>query len=536
MTHLQCLTRFRFFAATLLVAVALGGACNCEEEEEPTPDVGVDDVIDDDVIDDVEDVDEEDVVEDADVTEPPPDIPEGLSRVQIIHDVADPAAATVDLYVGGDLLVDDFDFRTATPYVDIDAGQYDVVIAGPDSESVDDGLVTFEDVEFAEQTRYVIVASGVLDPTEFEVNPDERDTAVTLYVIDQTREESTDASFDQLLLFHGVTDAPAVDLFAENSATLVSDLGYGDFSDGYLSVPPGITVFDLLVSATQARINSYQTPSLAGGDAYVVVASGFLDDTQNEAAPFELLAYASPFGGDRVDPITLEEAARLQIVHDSADPAASQVDIYADSELLAENVEYRTATPFLTYPSGVALEFAVTEPGVADPDDNVLSSTFEFTAGSSQIAVVSGVIDPGEFPDNPDDLDTDLAFYAFGGALESGTSGSARLLGFHGLIDAPTVGLELTADGDDFELSDELAYGEFTGYLAAPADPDAILTVLPNSPPMNSIVDFSIDLDGFSGEAALLSISGIFDGDTDPDVALVVISPNGDVLVIPPDE
>ena len=41
------------------------------------------------------------------------------ARLQVIHNAADPAAATVDIYVNNTLFIDDFNFRTATPFVDV---------------------------------------------------------------------------------------------------------------------------------------------------------------------------------------------------------------------------------------------------------------------------------------------------------------------------------------------------------------------------------------------------------------------------------
>ena len=41
-----------------------------------------------------------------------------FARVQVIHNCADAAAATVDVYLDATLLIDDFDFRTASPFID----------------------------------------------------------------------------------------------------------------------------------------------------------------------------------------------------------------------------------------------------------------------------------------------------------------------------------------------------------------------------------------------------------------------------------
>ncbi|MGA0834108.1 MAG: hypothetical protein ACO3QO_06280, partial [Candidatus Kapaibacteriota bacterium] len=39
--------------------------------------------------------------------------------VQIIHNAADPGAAVVDVYLGDTKVIDDFAFRTATPFIEL---------------------------------------------------------------------------------------------------------------------------------------------------------------------------------------------------------------------------------------------------------------------------------------------------------------------------------------------------------------------------------------------------------------------------------
>ena len=45
----------------------------------------------------------------------------GQARVQVIHNSADEAAEVVDVWLNDILLIDDFEFRTATPFVDAPA-------------------------------------------------------------------------------------------------------------------------------------------------------------------------------------------------------------------------------------------------------------------------------------------------------------------------------------------------------------------------------------------------------------------------------
>ena len=43
------------------------------------------------------------------------------ARVQVIHNAADPLAAVVDVYINDELALDDFAFRSATPFIDLPA-------------------------------------------------------------------------------------------------------------------------------------------------------------------------------------------------------------------------------------------------------------------------------------------------------------------------------------------------------------------------------------------------------------------------------
>ena len=44
------------------------------------------------------------------------------ARLQVIHNAADPLAASVDVYINGNKALDNFAFRTATPFIDVPSG------------------------------------------------------------------------------------------------------------------------------------------------------------------------------------------------------------------------------------------------------------------------------------------------------------------------------------------------------------------------------------------------------------------------------
>ena len=109
-----------------------------------------------------------------------------MARVQVIHNAADPAAASVDIYLmegTNELLkLDDFAFRAATPFVDAPAGvDLSVIIAAPTSTANNDGVIaTIPIGQLADMGKYVVFANGVLDPTQFAANPEARGTGFEL--------------------------------------------------------------------------------------------------------------------------------------------------------------------------------------------------------------------------------------------------------------------------------------------------------------------------------------------------------------------
>jgi hypothetical protein len=160
------------------------------------------------------------------------------TQAQFIHNAADPSAASVDIYFGDRRVVDDFAFRTATPFVSVPAGvPFDVGVAPGSSNSVADTLASFP-VEFAANQDFTVVASGVLTPANFADNPNGRSTAFDLLVAGNAQQTSSVADSVDLRGVHGATDAPAVDI-TDQEGPLFSDVRYGDIS-GYVSTTPEV--------------------------------------------------------------------------------------------------------------------------------------------------------------------------------------------------------------------------------------------------------------------------------------------------------
>lgn len=205
------------------------------------------------------------------------------ARVNIIHNSADAAAEQVDVYLDATLAVDDFTFRTETGYIDFPADVEVIIgIAPPNSTGAGDAIATFP-VTLADGETYVVVADGIVSPTGYDPAP-----PFGLQVYDMGREAATVGTNTDVLVHHGATDAPAVDVYETGvgAGLIVPNLSYTEFA-GYLE----LATADYVVQVNAAGgggVAAYSAPLATlglDGAALVVVASGFLDPSNNSNGP-----------------------------------------------------------------------------------------------------------------------------------------------------------------------------------------------------------------------------------------------------------
>ncbi len=383
------------------------------------------------------------------------------ARVQIIHNSADDIAEEVDVYLNGDLLVDDFAFRTATPFIDAPAGEeIEIDIAPGSSESVDESIANFP-LTLMEGSKYVVVADGItgLSGTEYSPAP-----AFGLEIYAMGREEASSETNTDVLVHHGSTDAPTVDVFESYvpAGTIVDNAPYSAFA-GYLELATSDYTLEIQDETGTVVVASYEAPLATlelEGVALTVVASGFLDPSVNGDGPAFGLYVALPAGGDLIE--LPKSTARLQVIHNSADDIAEEVDIYLNGALLLDDFAYRTSTPFIDAPAGVNIEIAVAPGTSTDVTDAIATFPLTLASRSKYIVVADGItgLSGTEYSPAP----------AFGLEIydmareEAATDGNTDVLVHHGSTDAPTV--------DVFETSvpagtivDNAPYTAFSDYL-----------------------------------------------------------------------
>ncbi|HMO38111.1 MAG TPA: DUF4397 domain-containing protein [Saprospiraceae bacterium] len=417
------------------------------------------------------------------------------TKVQIIHNSPSP---TVDVYTNGLKLIENFAFRTATPFVDVPADvAVDVAVAPGGSASVADAIVTFEGIVFDNDKNYVVYANGIVGDEDFPF---------TLAVNDAARTMAANPNLVDVNVFHGSPGAPAVDVDARFIATLIENLAYGEFTDGYLSVPALEYLLDVRAAGDPNIVATFLAP-LQGlaGSAVQVFASGLLGGEPG----FGLFA---ALADGTVIALPFSPLADVQVVHNAIAPT---VDIYANGELLIEDFAFRTATPFELLPAGTPIDLAVAPAGSTSAADAV--AVFEdivLDNGKTYIVVATGILGNTETP---------FGLAIFDAARTASASGEGvDLLLYHGSPDAPAVDVVVQGGG---VLFGNLSFGDFSEYVNVPAA-SYNLDVTPAGANDNVVASYMADVSTLEGGAAFVFASGLLSGE-EPAFGVWVALPDG---------
>ena len=438
------------------------------------------------------------------------------ASLQVIHNSPYAEAAVVDVYANDALLLDDFAFRDASPFVEVPSG-VDITLDITAADASDNSHPVYTaTVNLASET-YVAMAAG--DPLGREGQP-----AFGLAVTDMGREAAATEGNAEFLVVHGSPDAPTVDVVARGVGILVDDISYPEFASDYLSVAPANYTIDITPGDDDAVVASFEADlSGAAGAALVVAASGFLAPADEADPSFGLLAVFAD-GTSALLPTAAPEPASLQVIHNSPYAEAAVVDVYANDALLLDDFAFRDASPFVEVPSGVDITLDITAADAADNSNPVYTATVNL-ASETYVAMAAG--DPLAREGQP----------AFGlavtdmGREASTTVGNAEFLVVHGSPDAPTV--DVVARGVGI-LVDDISYPEFAPDYLSVAPANYTIDITPGDDDA-VVASFEADLSGAAGAALVVAASGFLApaDETDPSFGLLAVFADGTSALLP---
>ena len=449
-------------------------------------------------------------------------LPENIARAQIIHNSPYAAASMVDVYINDVRTLDDFEFQEATEFLSLPAAATSensppIKIDITGAMDADNSMPVFwTTVSLIEGTTYILTAAG---------DPVGGDPAFGLYINDMGQETGTDPEKTDVLVFHGSPDAPTVDVTALGSPRpIVDNAAFGDYA-GYVSLLTDNYTLNVTGEDNNDAVVASFSASLAAleldGAAIVVQASGFLAPEMDQPG-FGLIAVTAAGG---VVPLEAATDARVQVIHNSADPGAGSVDIYVsqDGTELAklDDVSFRTATEYLTLPAG-EITIDIAPPTSADASESIFTKVLPLNAGETYVAMASGSLSAMD--------ETAFNIFASFGREVSAQAGGADLLIFHGATDAPAV--DVTVPGV-LSLVDNASFGGFVPYQSVGLADYALDLLTADSTTLVAQYTAPLETLGLADQALVVAASGFLAPATmdDPAFGLYAVLASGGAFV-----
>jgi hypothetical protein len=171
------------------------------------------------------------------------------------------------------------------------------------------------------------------------------DTAFNLYSYAQARETARLNNKTDVLIFHGSTNAPVVDVTVSGGTPVLADnLAYGKFNTaGYLELDPLNYVIDIRNAQGDVVVASYQAPlqtlNLTGA-ALTVIASGYLNATSSQPA-FGLFAVPATEGNLIALPASTTSSIKSdnKAVQMAVSPVPAQTELTINSSEIINQVQ-----------------------------------------------------------------------------------------------------------------------------------------------------------------------------------------------------
>lgn len=430
------------------------------------------------------------------------DLPEveNTAQVQIIHNSPTP---TVDIWVNDEPAITSFQFRTATSYLELPAGEEINIGIAPEGSTGPADYIADYDVLLEPNLNYQAIANGIVGDME---------TPFSLEIISDTRTSASENV--DILAFHGSPNAPAVDINVRSSGTVVGDLEFGENS-GYINIPAGTYVIDVRPAGSNTIVKSFLAPITgAEGAALTVMASGFVNP---DTADPEFGLYAIAADGNILELPEVENTAELQLVHNSPSPT---VDVWVNDERFLTDFEFRTATEYLEVPAGENLNVGVALAGSTSPDDILVDFDLVLQPNVNYQVFANGIVG---------DMDRPFSLEAIAPTRQAADSTGVDLAVFHGSPDASAV--DVTAE-DVGLLVQELSYAEAVGYINVPADEYTL--IVDSWDPPATLASFVADISNRDGAAGTIFASGFVSPQgEEPSFGLFIVWPDGTVVELP---
>lgn len=152
--------------------------------------------------------------------------------------------------------------------------------------------------------------------------------------------------------------------------------------------------------------------------------------------------------------------ASVQLIHAISDTNFQTVDIWLSNTKIADNISFRQATSFISFPAVIEAKVRICDSASTDTINPLFLFTEQLVVGEKYIMVATGIADSNAnySPYKP------LNFHLTSGARQlSQFTGYSDVVFFHASTDTETLSIRETRELD-VELESALSYGTFSDY------------------------------------------------------------------------
>ena len=200
----------------------------------------------------------------------------GPAMVRVAHFAID--APAVDVFVGGEAVLEGVPFPAISDYLKLEAGSYEIAVA-PTGAGIEGAVIGPVELEFEAGHSYTIAATGQLADGSFgPLVIDE--TAAFMGDMEEGSMDEMMEPMAKVLVLHGISDAPAVDVALEDGTVLIEGAAFNAYAT--LEVPAGDYPLYVTASGDFETVVFDLNPTTLEGDRYYLLAAigTFPDDFQ----------------------------------------------------------------------------------------------------------------------------------------------------------------------------------------------------------------------------------------------------------------
>lgn len=275
--------------------------------------------------------------------EPPPPEPEvQASEIRVTH--ASPDAPNVNVYIDGDLALEDVPFRATSGLLELDPGTYSVEVRGIQPDGSELSVIGPVDISLEEAERTDVIAYDTLLDASGEVN-------IKAKLLDPVPVPE-DVGDVQVSLLHGAAGVGTVDVFVTAPGEALGNvmptrLEFGEAA-GPVALEPD-TDYQVRIAPAGSSDVVYDSGTLSFPAGTELLAIAIDNTFKTGTSPASLLA-VGPGEADEV--LDVNSTAAVCVVHNSAD--TPPVDVLVDGTEVIDALAFPGATDYdgLQAPSG----------------------------------------------------------------------------------------------------------------------------------------------------------------------------------------